>query len=154
MVIYSCGLRVGEVVRLKIKDLDSEENVLHICAAKGKKDRYVPISDKVIELLRDYWRVYRPKDWLFSAQGKPDKHLSARTVQKVFTQAVKSAGILKDVSVHSLRHSYATHLLEEGTDLHLIQEIVGHASSKTTELYTHVGRGQIRKVRSPIDEIL
>lgn len=114
MLIYSCGLRVGEVVRLKIKDIDSDENVLHIRGAKGKKDRYVPISGKVIELLRHYWRLYRPNDWLFPTQGKPDKHLSARTVQKVFAQAVKSAGILKDVTVHSLRHSYATHLLDEG----------------------------------------
>ena len=128
--------------------------MLHIRSAKGKKDRYVPISDKMIELLREYWRKYRPVDWLFLNQFHLTKHLSTRTVQTVFHEACRKAGITKEVSVHSLRHSYATHLLEQGTDLRFIQEILAHSSSKTTEIYTHVGRGAIRKIKSPMDDIL
>ena len=154
MVTYSCGLRVGEVVKIRLRDIDGQENVLHIRAAKGKKDRYVPISEKVLDMLREYWRQYRPVDWLFPTQGHLDRHLTTRTVQKVFAAASQKARIQKKVSVHTLRHCYATHLLEQGTDLRLIQEILGHASSKTTEMYTHVGRRAIRKVPSPIDKIM
>ena len=128
--------------------------MLHIRGAKGKKDRYVPLSDKVLEMLREFWREYRPEDWLFPSQQDAGRHLSVRTVQQVFSRTCKACGITKKVSVHSLRHSYATHLLEQGTDLRFIQEILGHVSVKTTQRYTHVGRGTIRKVISPIDSII
>lgn len=153
MLIYSAGLRVGESVRLKIEDIDSKRKVIHLRGAKGKKDRYTLLSDVVLEKLREYFKQYRPKEYLF--EGKEDrKHLSERSVQSVFERAVKTAGIRKPVSVHTLRHSFATHLLESGVDLRYIQELLGHASSKTTEVYTHVSQKALGKIVSPLDTAL
>jgi len=134
LITYSAGLRVSEVVNLKIRDIDSERMLIRVSQAKGRKDRYTLLSPVALELLRQYWKQYRLKDWLFPGETEGN-HLTERSVQKVFETACKKAGILKDVSVHSLRHSFATHLLEAGTDLRYIQELLGHSNSKTTEVY-------------------
>lgn len=153
MLIYSAGLRVGEAVRLKISDIDSKRKLIHIRNAKGRKDRYTLLSDNVLQILRQYYKPYKPKDYLFEGQGER-KHLSERSIQEVFHRAVKIAGIKKPVTVHSLRHSFATHLLENGVDLRYIQEILGHASSKTTEIYTHVSSTSLNKIINPLDQAL
>jgi site-specific recombinase XerD len=153
MLIYSAGLRVGEAVRLRIEDVDSTRRLIHLKGAKGKKDRYTLLSDVVLERLREYYKEYKPKEYLFEgAVGR--KHLAERSVQSVFERAAKAAGIRKPVSVHSLRHSFATHLLESGVDLRYIQELLGHSSSKTTEVYTHVSQKTLGKIVSPLDSAL
>ncbi|MFA4839248.1 MAG: tyrosine-type recombinase/integrase [Candidatus Neomarinimicrobiota bacterium] len=152
MLIYSAGLRVGEAVRLKIEDVDSKRKLIYLKSAKGKKDRYTLLSDVALDNLRRYYLVYRPQEYLFEgAEGR--KYLSERSIQHVFERAVKNAGIRKDISVHTLRHSFATHLLESGTDLRYIQELLGHTSSKTTEIYTHVSQKSLGRIRSPLDQI-
>ena len=153
-MIYSSGLRVGEVVRLTIADVDSDRMMIRIKQAKGRKDRYVMLSEKVLETLREYYRLYKPKTWLFPGQAGDDHFLTERSVQHVFADALSKAAIKKDVGVHVLRHSFATHLLEGGTDLRYIQELLGHSSSKTTEIYTHVSKKSIAKIRSPMDTLL
>ncbi len=150
MLVYSAGLRVGEVVKLKIEDIDSQRMLIHIKGAKGRKDRYTMLSETALKVLREYWEEYRPQKWLFEG-AKEGRYLSTRTVQAIFEQAKEKAGIKKDVSVHSLRHSFATYLLEGGTDLLYIQELLGHASSKTTEIYTHVSSKTLSKIKSPLD---
>lgn len=152
MLIYSAGLRVGEVVKLKPEDVDSKRMLLFIRGAKGRKDRYSLLSDVTLNALREYWRRYKPIKWLF-AGARDGRYLSTRTVQAIFEHAKENAGIKKDVSVHSLRHSFATHLLEGGTDLRYIQELLGHASSKTTEIYTHVSTKSLSKIKSPLDTL-
>ena len=152
MLVYSAGLRVSEVVKLKPEDIDSDRMLIHIKGAKGRKDRYTMLSEAVLLVLREYWGKYRPGKWLFGG-AKADRFLSTRTVQKILKHACEKAGIKKDISVHSLRHSFATHLLESGTDLRYIQELLGHAHSKTTEVYTHVSTKSIGKIRSPLDSL-
>lgn len=147
---YSAGLRVSEIVSLKVNDIDSRRMLVHIRQGKGRKDRYTILSETALEVLRLYAKKYRLQDWLFPGENE-GTHLSERTAQKVFTTACKKAGVKKDVSIHSLRHSFATHLLEAGTDLRYIQEILGHKSSKTTEIYTHVSKKDILRIRSPLD---
>lgn len=151
-LIYSAGLRVSEVVRLQIEDIIGERKLIHIKQGKGRKDRYTILSDIVLEQLRKYFKQYRPESWLFSGEDK-SKHLTERTVQRVFEQACLRAKV-KNATVHTLRHSFATHLLEEGIDLRYIQELLGHASSKTTEIYTHVTEKSIRNICSPLDRIM
>ncbi len=151
-LIYSGGLRVGEVVRLKSKDIDSERMLIHVVQGKGRKDRYTLLSVVALTQLRRYYRIYQPEIWLFPGQD-PEKFLTERTVGKVFQNACEKAQIRKDASVHTLRHSFATHLLEGGTDLRFIQELLGHASSKTTEIYTHVTTNNISKIESPLDKL-
>ncbi len=153
MVLYSAGLRVGEVVRLKTENIDSDRMLIHVQMGKGQKDRYTILSEITLDNLRQYYRIYRPVKWLFPG-AKPGSHITERTVQKVFKSAKENAGITKDVSVHSLRHSFATHLLEAGTDLRHIQELLGHQSSKTTEIYTHVTNKELRKIQSPLDRLV
>lgn len=152
MLVYSAGLRVGEVVKLKTEDLDSKRMLIHIKASKGRKDRYVMLSEMVLQFLRDYWKQYKPSKYLFQG-AKVDRCISIRTVQKILEHACQKAGIKKEITVHSLRHSFATHLLEGGTDLRYIQEILGHAHSKTTEIYTHVSTKSICKIQSPLDSL-
>ncbi len=151
-LIYACGLRRGELLNLKVQDVDSKRKLLVIRQAKGGKDRMVPLSEKVIHLLREYYKSYRPQDFLFEGaqKGTPYTGSSLRSVLK---QALKQTGIQKPVTLHWLRHSYATHLLENGTDLRYIQEILGHKSSKTTELYTHVSKGDLQQIRNPFDDL-
>ena len=129
MLTYSAGLRLGEVVRLRVEDIDSDRKLIHVRQGKRRKDRYTVLSRFAIDALRTYVREYRPRTWLFPGV-RPGRHLHDRTVQKIFDQAYKRAGIEKPVSVHTLRHSFATHLLERGTDLRYIQELLGHKSSK------------------------
>ena len=152
MLMYSGGLRVGEVVRLKLKEIDSERGLIHIRGSKGRKDRYRILSPNVMFILREYYTQYKPKKWLLQG-AKPGKHLSIRTVQAIFKHACAKAGIQKDVSANSLRHSFATHLLESGVDLRYIQERLGYKRSKTTEIYTHVSKATIASIKSPLDSI-
>ena len=152
MLIYSAGLRVSEVVKLKPGDIDAERKLIHIKGGKGRKDRYTMLSDIAMESLSLYMNANNPEKWLFPGK-KGNTHLTVRSVEKIFEAAVKRAGIAKEVSVHSLRHSFATHLLESGVDLRYIQELLGHKSSKTTEIYTHVSNKDIGKIRSPLDII-
>ncbi len=151
-ITYSAGLRVSEVVRLKQEDIDTQRKVIHVRRAKGRKDRYTLLSEKVIHLLKDYLERYKPKSWLFEGQNRR-LPLSIRTAEKVFEQACSKAGIVKDVSIHSLRHSFATHLLESGTDVRYIQVLLGHAHMKTTEIYTHVAALEFLRIASPLDSI-
>jgi integrase/recombinase XerD len=153
MLTYSAGLRVGEVVRLKPEDIDGKRKLIHVHEGKGKKDRYTILSDAVLEGLRAYWKAYKPKKWLFEGQVEGEPY-AIRSAQRVFECAAEKAGISKEVSIHSLRHSFATHLLEQGTDIRFIQELLGHSSVKTTEIYTHVSRRHIAAIRSPIDQII
>ncbi|MEW6003116.1 MAG: site-specific tyrosine recombinase/integron integrase [Nitrospirota bacterium] len=153
MLVYSSGLRVGEVVRLKPEDIDSKRMLVFIKGAKGRKDRYSLLSESALKTLREYWREYKPVKWLFPGPNS-ERYITIRTAQRVFEIACNRAGIRKDVTIHSLRHSFATHLLENGIDLRYIQELLGHKSSKTTEIYTHVSTKDFAKIRNPLDQIL
>ena len=153
MLIYSKGLRVGEAGRLIIKDIDNNRKLIYFNIAKGEKDKYMILPDAALGSLREYYKVYRPKEYLFeSAEGR--KYLAERSAQEIFKRAAEKAGIRKEVSIHTLRHSFATHLLEGGTDLRYIQEILGHASSKTTEIYTPVSKQTLGKISSPLDQAI
>ena len=151
-LIYACGLRRSELLNLKPSDVDSKRHLLLIRLAKGKKDRVAPISDKMIEMLRRYYKVYRPKVWLFEGQ-KTGGQYSETSLQKVLHHALITVDTKKPVTLHWLRHSYATHLLESGTDIRYIQELLGHKSSKTTEIYTHVTEKSLQKIKSPFDDL-
>ena len=135
-LIASVRLRRREVINLKPTDIDSKRNYIYIRDAKGQKDRITLLSQKALLLLREYYRQYRPKEWLF--EGVNGAKYSTNSLRKILKRAVIKAGIKKEVTLHTLRHSFATHLLERGTDLRYIQELLGHSSSKTTEIYTHV----------------
>ncbi len=150
MLMYGGGLRLSEVLSLLPVDVDSERMTISVRRSKGKKDRVVPLPQRLLEPLRDYYRSHRPLTWLFEGQtvGEP---YSARSIQKVVKQAAVRAKITRPVTAHMLRHSYATHLLEAGTDLRYVQEVLGHASIKTTERYTHVAID--RKPASPLDDL-
>jgi len=150
-LIYSAGLRLSEAVNLQIADIDSHRRLITIRSAKGMKDRVTVLSDSILDLMREYYRQYKPKKYLF--EGADGGKYSPRSVQKVFALAVKRAGINKHATVHTLRHSFATHLLEHGTDLRYIQELLGHNSSKTTEIYTHVSKQSLGKIISPLDRL-
>lgn len=149
---YACGLRRSEVLNLKPCDILSDRYLLRVNQSKGNKDRIVPISDSIIKMLRTYYKAYKPKTWLFEGQ-KSGKKYSPTSIQEVLKKSVKKAGIKKKVTLHWLRHSYATHLLESGTDLRYIQELLGHSSSKTTEIYTHVSNRDIQRIKSPFDDL-
>ncbi|MFN8356324.1 MAG: site-specific tyrosine recombinase/integron integrase [Spirosomataceae bacterium] len=150
-VIYSAGLRVGELINLKIKDIDSERKQIRVEQSKGKKDRYTLLSMKTLELLRVYFKEYRPQLYLF--EGQDGGQYTARSVQAFFAEICHKAGIKKKVKVHTLRHSFATHLLENGTDLRYIQVLLGHESTKTTEIYTHVTTKGFEQIKSPLDDL-
>lgn len=150
-LIYSGGLRISEAIALKIKDLDRLRGVITIKQSKGKKDRQVPLSKRLVVLLDNYFAIYKPHQYVF--EGQMGGMYSTRSIQNIFSVACKNAGIIKHATVHTLRHSYATHLLEKGTDLRVIQEILGHSSSKTTEIYTHVSTKMIGAMRSPFDDL-
>ena len=152
MTVYSSGLRVSEVVRLKRQDMDISRKVIIVTSGKGRKDRYTILSEKIIELLIDYYSQYDLKKWLFPGYDLTN-HLSIRTAQRIFDNAIKKAKIKKDTSIHGLRHSFATHLLENGTDIRFIKELFGHTSIRTTERYTHVARHKISNIVSPLDTI-
>ncbi|REJ82812.1 MAG: integrase [Bacteroidetes bacterium] len=149
-LIYCCGLRRGELLSLKLHDVDSTRNVLVIRQAKGRKDRIAPLPEKMIDQLREYYKMYRPETYLFEGD-KPGNRYSERSLENVFHRARKKSGIRKPATLHWLRHSYATHLMEAGTDLRYIQELLGHKSSRTTEIYTHVSKKKISEIRSPFE---
>jgi integrase/recombinase XerD len=151
-LIYSCGLRRSELLNLRPHDIDSKRNLIFIYQAKGKKDRIAPLSPKILEMLRNYYAGYKPSVWLFEGQNKGEPY-SAKSLQSVLKNAVYKARIYKPVTLHWLRHSYATHLLESGTDLRYIQELLGHRSSKTTEIYTHVSTKSLQQIKSPFDDL-
>ena len=150
MLLYSAGLRRSELLNLLPADIDSERMVIHINGAKGKKDRISLLSDNLLQLLRQYYKEYRPKEYLF--EGQKGGMYSPSSVANILKKSVYKAGIKKTVTPHMLRHSFATHLLEQGTDLRYIQELLGHNSSKTTEIYTHVSKSAIEKIINPIDD--
>ncbi|NJX16749.1 tyrosine-type recombinase/integrase [Tamlana crocina] len=148
-LIYSAGLRVGEAINLRPNDIDSKRMLIHIKSAKGKKDRYTILSATLLELLRMYYKAYRPKNFLFEGQsGGAYSHASA---QRILKKARYKTGLKKQITLHTLRHSFATHLLENGTDLRYIQQLLGHNSPKTTMIYTHVSERSIRNIRNPFD---
>ena len=151
MVIYSAGLRISECINLKIKDIDSNRMQIRVEQSKGKKDRYTLLSTKTLLILRDYFKEYRPKEFLF--EGQDGGCYSTRSIQNIFRDAVEKAKINKKVTVHSLRHSFATHLLENGTNLRYIQSLLGHSNSKTTEIYTHVTTKGFEQLKSPLDNL-
>ena len=151
-LIYACGLRRSELLNLTLKDIHSDRNLIFIRQSKGKKDRVVPIGNSLIEQLRAYYIQYKPKTWLFEGQNNGEKY-SARSLELVLKKSVIIAKTNKPVTLHWLRHSYATHLLECGTDLRFIQELLGHNSSRTTEIYTHVSTKTIQQIRSPFDDL-
>jgi integrase/recombinase XerD len=151
MVIYSAGLRISECINLKIKDIDSNRMQIRVEQSKGKKDRYTLLSTKTLLILRDYFKEYRPKEFLF--EGQDGGCYSSRSIQNIFRDAVEKTKIKKKVSVHSLRHSFATHLLENGTNLRYIQSLLGHSNSKTTEIYTHITTKGFEQLKSPLDNL-
>ncbi len=151
-LIYSCGLRRSELLHLKPADIDSKRKLVIIRQGKGRKDRITPLSEKILELLRHYYKLHKPQVWLFEGQQKGKKY-SEKSLENVFKQALVKANIKRPVTLHWLRHSYATHLLEAGTDLRYIQELLGHKSSKTTEIYTHVSTKNLQNITSPFDTL-
>jgi integrase/recombinase XerD len=151
-LIYSCGLRRSELLNLKPNDIDSKRNLVIIRQGKGRKDRIAPLSPNILDMLRTYFIAYKPKTWLFEGRISGEQY-DERSLSLVLKQALEKANIKKPVSLHWLRHSYATHLLEAGTDLRYIQEILGHKSSKTTEIYTHVSTKSLQNVKSPFDDL-
>lgn len=148
---YGMGLRVSEIVNLKITDIDSKNMQVFIARAKGKKDRYANLPQSLLAQLREYFMAYKPKEYLF--EGQYGGKYSTRSAQAVFKAALKAAKINKEVGIHSLRHSFATHLLENGTDIRFIQDLLGHNDIKTTLLYTHVSDKSLQKIKSPLDDI-
>jgi site-specific recombinase XerD len=153
IMAYSSGLRVSEVVALKKEHIDLSRKVVYIKLGKGRKDRNTLLAEKAIQYILDYYKYQNIERWIFPGQIE-NRPLSIRTAQKVFCKAVKKANIQKDVSIHCLRHTFATHLLEDGIDIRYIQELLGHSSIRTTEKYTHVAKRQVLNILSPLDTIL
>ncbi len=150
-LIYSAGLRISEAINMKLTDIDSQRMIIHVKNAKGNKDRYTLLSTKVLQLLREYYSIYVPKKYLFEGQ-KGDQY-SDRSAQMVLRNSAQKAGIMKKITLHTLRHSFATHLLENGTDIRYIQNLLGHSSPKTTMIYTHVSETAVQKIQNPFDRI-
>lgn len=150
-VIYSCGLRVSELINIKINDIDNNRMVIHIKKAKGNKDRQVQLTNQLLELLRKYYKKYLPINYLIVGQngGK----YSTTSIQKIIKNSSFKAGINKKVTPHTLRHSFATHLLENGTDIRFIQKILGHSDIKTTQIYTHVSNAHLKNIQNPSDNL-
>ena len=152
LTLYATGLRVSEAIRLRPEDIHSQRMVIHVRSGKGAKDRLVPLSPLLLEALRQYWRITRPRDWLFPGD-QPLAHLTRVTVARTCRLAALAAGLSKRVTPHLLRHSFATRLVELGTDLHTIQQILGHSRIGTTALYTHVSATRLRSTASPLDAL-
>lgn len=150
-LVYGCGLRIGEALNLTWSDISRSEGLLYIRRAKGRKDRRVPIPDKLIKQLEDYYRAHKTKEYIF--EGQNGGQYSYRSCQQLFKRCVRKAGIKKKATLHTLRHSYATHLLEAGVGLRYIQDILGHNSPKTTMIYTHVSGKRLSEIRSPLEDL-
>jgi integrase/recombinase XerD len=153
LLLYACGLRRSELLDLTISAIDSARGLLHVRMSKGRKDRSIPLPEKLIEVLRGYYKVYRPQHYLFEGQGGPGSQWSAKSLEQVLQRAVKKSGINRRVNLHMLRHSYATHQLESGVNLRYIQEILGHSSPLTTQIYTHVTQDAVRRIGSPAEKL-
>jgi integrase/recombinase XerD len=151
MIGYAAGLRISEIVHLKVNDIDSERMVMYIRQAKGKKDRQIVLSPVLLEQLRNYYKQYRPKEYLF--EGQSGGVYSTRSLNLIMQQAKQKAGVKKAGSIHAFRHSFATHLLESGTDISIIQKLLGHNDIHTTLRYTHVANTTISKIKSPLDDL-
>ncbi len=150
MVLYSAGLRLNEATHLQVRDIDSETMRIFVRKGKGQKDRYVMLSKRLLEILRDYWKSFRPKGWLFPGKD-PRQPISAKSVQRVVARARKASRIEKNVTPHSLRHSFAVHLLESGTSLKYIQDLLGHSSINSTMIYLKLAPECAGAVQSPLD---
>lgn len=155
MLGYSAGLRVSEIAALGVSDIDSKNMQIFIRNGKGGKDRYAILSQVMLEALREYWRAYRPKDRLFHSlsHNKSGDHISSRGIQSAFTNAKQAAGIQKNITFHTLRHSFATHLLEDGVSIYIIKQLLGHADISTTSFYCHLVKISQMKVQSPLDKL-
>lgn len=153
MTTYAAGLRVSEVCHLKVTDILSARRQIRIGQGKGQKERWVPLSPKLLSALREYWRLYRPKDWLFPSAYHPDQPLNIRTAQHIFDRAIRLAGLPKHGCIHALRHSFATHLLETGVDLRSLQCLLGHRWLATTATYLHVSQQHLARLKSPLDAL-
>lgn len=151
MTLYGSGLRVSEVAALRPGDIDSARMLIHVRLGKGAKDRMTKLSPRLLEVLREYWRAARPKKWLFPQAGNAQFPMNTSSIERMVQRLTKRAGISKAVSPHTLRHSYATHLLDAGTDLRTIQVLLGHRSLKTTAIYLHVSQAKIAAAASPLD---
>jgi integrase/recombinase XerD len=152
MTIYAAGLRRNEAVYLKVSDIDSQRMVIRVHQGKGRKDRYVMLSPHLLTVLREYWKIYRPTTWLFMGQGRQEPYCP-HTFGKILAHAKNAAGLRKKATLHTLRHSFATHLLESGTNLRVIQMLLGHRSLRSTEIYTHVSKTYLHDTPSPFDKL-
>jgi len=152
MTAYSAGLRISEVVGLRVRDIDSRRMLISVRRGKGRKERCVMLSPRLLTVLREYWRAARPADWLFPGR-RPDQPITRASVQRACRLACQAAGLRKRVTPHTLRHSFATHLLEAGANIVTIQMLLGHANLKTTSLYLHVSQEHIRATQSPLDSL-
>ena len=152
-MIYACGLRLTEGTRLQVADIDAQRMLVRVHQGKGGKDRFVPLAPRVLALLREYWQRERPRPWVFPARHRAAP-LSPTALQKTFTAVVRQSGIPKDASIHTLRHSYATHLLERGVSLRVIQELLGHKSPSTTARYTHLTPPTLDVVHATITALM
>jgi integrase/recombinase XerD len=150
MTAYSAGLRVSELVALKISDIDSARGMILVSQGKGRKDRCVKLSTQLLEILREYYKAYRPQQWLFPGEIK-DRHICSSEINRVCRKYTKMAALGKHVTIHTLRHSFATHLLDAGADLRTIQVLLGHRNVATTAIYTHVSEKRIAATPSPLD---
>jgi integrase/recombinase XerD len=148
--IYAVGLRVSELISLTVKDIDSGRMVIHVRQGKGRKDRYVMLSEQLLDLLRSYWKIDRPAHWLFPG-ADPQRHITARQLERVCRQTAEVAGLSKNVTVHTLRHCFATHLLEQGVDIRVIQDLLGHRHINATSRYARVAINTIRHIQSPLE---
>jgi integrase/recombinase XerD len=149
--IYACGLRISEAINLKINDIDSNRMIIHIHGGKGNRDRLIGLSPRILDLLRKYYLAYRPDNYLFQGQNNPK--YSSRSIQMVLKKGCRKAGILKHVTVHTLRHSFATHLVESGVDVTHVQKLLGHQDIKTTLIYVHIARQFYTNIKSPFDNL-
>jgi integrase/recombinase XerD len=152
MTAYAGGLRISEVVALRVDDIDSQRMVIRVRQAKGRKDRNVMLSPRLLALLRAYWKVARPTEWLFPG-GVPGRPITVGSVHRICVQAAHAAGLGKHVTIHTLRHSFATHLLEAGTDIRTIQMLLGHRNLKTTAIYAHIAPTAVESTQSPLDRL-
>ena len=152
-IVYSCGLRISEAIHLNVSDIDSERMVIEVRNSKGGKDRYVPLPRRTLDLLRKYWIKSRSNSWLFPSSVTAD-HISVSAIQLCFKKVLRESGITKHATVHTLRHSYATHLLESGVDIRVIQGVLGHSSPKSTVIYTHLTQKIVKKFHNTVDDLM
>jgi site-specific recombinase XerD len=153
MTIYAAGLRISEVLRLRTTHIDSQRMVIRVEQGKGRKDRYVMLSPVLLAILREYWKIQRPKTWLFPHRHHHDKPITPTTMRRITSNARQAAGLKKAVAPHAFRHAFATHLLEKGVNIRIIQVLLGHASLRSTEIYTHVSRTYLQDTKSPLDDL-